>query len=137
MKPTQPSAVMAKLASRLRSRNATSFPRISGAEPSRPWTRTKTAGGDQTQRTDDEERHVPAERIPNPRSQGNTEHVCKGEACEHLPDGLPREFVRNEPRRHNRADPIKRSLRQACDYAADEKQSVVRRDGADQIAGDE
>src|ERR1700694_3619564 len=30
----------------------------------------------QTQCADDEERHIPSERISDPRSAGNTEHVC-------------------------------------------------------------
>ena len=78
-----------------------------------------------------------AERIADPRSRGNAEHVCKGKPGEHLPDGLASELVRNELRRDNRADAVKRPLRQARDDAADEKQRVMRRNCADHVTRDE
>src|SRR6266436_7215619 len=56
---------------------------------------------------------------------------------EHLPDGLASELVRNELRRDNRADAVKRALRQARDHAADEKQRVMRRNSADHVTRDE
>jgi hypothetical protein len=89
--------------------------------------------GEHAEPTDKEERHVPTKRIADPRPSRDTKHVRQSQTGEHLPDGLPSEFVGNELHRHDGADAEKRPLREARDYAADEEDGVVACKGGDEV----